>query len=860
MRGSVHRLALASALLVAGSLAPFALGGCQQTDGTIVTELNDTVDGFILRKLRILAIDPIEGALDGGTLVAMTGTGFQPDMTVTFGGVEASGIIVGGDELAVMRTPAMTEPGKVDIVATLADGRTTTLLNGFEYVPKDEVEVDLLVLGVSPSKGSTTGGEQVVIEGKGFIDGASVFFGGVPASAVHVLGETALIANAPPAAQAGMVDVRVETPEIGGRPAKEDTLLNGYEYLPVVVTPPKPLLVLGVLPGEGPVGGHNLVTVKGQSFEPGAKVFFGDNLATGIDVLGSAAISCTVPAAVLAGRVPVRVENPAPVGGIAPSHTLADGYLYFDDHTTLRVTQVLPAAGPLGGMNTVTIAGQGFTADASVYFGGAPATEVTLLAGTVLTAKVPAGVEPGHVNVRVDQPGASGLDTYTLVAGYEYVDDSIPDEQLLVLGVQPNNGPLAGGNLVTIEGQGFGLTSRVYFGGTLATEVKVLGTRAITCKAPAGVAAGRVDLTVELPNGDSHTLADGYEYIGESEDQLLVLSAIPAEGPLSGNQVVAIAGQGFAPGAIVYFGSLPASQVNVLGPTALTLRTPAGAAAGQVDIRVEVPQASGPPRSHTLIRGFEYFDDTVSPDALRVLGVIPSSGPLAGGATVTIAGQGFVPGALVYLGGRVASDIQVLGPNAITVTTPAGVTAGRVDVRVEVPGGGAHSLPNAYAYVDDSTPPIDLLVLGAIPTSGPLAGGNVVTVSGQGFAPGASVFFAGVPATQVNVLGGTALTCLAPAGFAAGPPSGSRTSAATPTRWPRPTPTSTARPPPISCWSSAPSRRTARWPAATSSPSRARPSRTAPSSTSAASSRPRCRCSARAPSPARCRPPTPPAR
>ncbi|HRE88969.1 MAG TPA: IPT/TIG domain-containing protein, partial [Myxococcota bacterium] len=77
------------------STACFSVSGCD--DGS-------TIDGELVlvtpeapRDLRVLSIRPEEGALTGGTLVVMTGEGFHKDMVVTFGGVEATQLFVGGD-------------------------------------------------------------------------------------------------------------------------------------------------------------------------------------------------------------------------------------------------------------------------------------------------------------------------------------------------------------------------------------------------------------------------------------------------------------------------------------------------------------------------------------------------------------------------------------------------------------------------------------------------------------------------------------------------------------------------------------------------------------------------------------------
>src|SRR4051812_30969692 len=62
--------------------------------------------------------------------------------------------------------------------------------------------------------------------------------------------------------------------------------------------------------------------------------------------------------------------------------------------------------------------------------------------------------------------------------------------------VTPNTGTQAGGTAVTIKGSGFVAPVRVRFGGVDATSVTVGGTTTITCRTPAGVNKGTVNVAV----------------------------------------------------------------------------------------------------------------------------------------------------------------------------------------------------------------------------------------------------------------------------------------------------------------------------------------------------------------------------
>jgi hypothetical protein len=86
--------------------------------------------------------------------------------------------------------------------------------------------------------------------------------------------------------------------------------------------------------------------------------------------------------------------------------------------------------------------------------------------------------------------------------------------------------------------------------------------------------------------------------------------------------------------------------------------------------------------------------------APAVTGVSPSSGPLAGGPTVTINGTGFTGATAVDFGSAAASSFTVNGDTSITATAPAAASAGAVDVTVTTPAGTSVASPaDQYSYI-----------------------------------------------------------------------------------------------------------------------------------------------------------------
>jgi formylglycine-generating enzyme required for sulfatase activity len=132
----------------------------------------------------------------------------------------------------------------------------------------------------------------------------------------------------------------------------------------------------------------------------------------------------------------------------------------------------------------------------------------------------------------------------------------------------------------------------------------------------------------------------------------------------------------------------------------------------------------------------------------------PTAGPLTGGTSVTILGDHLVAPVGVTFGGSSATIVSSTR-NSVTLLTPAR-RAGAATVVVTTQGGSA----TAGTYVYYGAP----MITGVAPSSGPAAGGSVVTISGTAFYGTPSVSFGGVPASSVSLISQTQLTAVAPSG------------------------------------------------------------------------------------------------
>jgi hypothetical protein len=334
---------------------------------------------------------------------------------------------------------------------------------------------------ISPPVSSTNGGTVITITGTNFVTGATVAFGPNNATSVTFVSSTTLKATTPPSTLAsteGTVSVFVTNPN------------NLYATLTEGLTYHLPPSLTSVSPDVGlPSGGYQ-VTLNGQYFRTGATVLFGTTPATSVVFISNTSLTATVPA-LAAGVVNVVEKNS---DGL--STTLKKGFTF----SPVYVTGVSPSIGPLGGGNTVTIQGVGFTTGTTVTFATTAATSVNVLSANELTAVAPAHAS-GTVSVTVSN--ASG--SFVFLLGYKY------SGQPIITSISPTSGVFKGGTSVTLSGFNLGALSKVTFGGSAA---KIVTKGPDTVKVTSPVFPGGANPVAVQATGatSSFTLPGAYEY------------------------------------------------------------------------------------------------------------------------------------------------------------------------------------------------------------------------------------------------------------------------------------------------------------------------------------------------------------
>lgn len=143
------------------------------------------------------------------------------------------------------------------------------------------------------------------------------------------------------------------------------------------------------------------------------------------------------------------------------------------------------------------------------------------------------------------------------------------------------------------------------------------------------------------------------------------------------------------------------------------------------------------------------------PEPPIVTGIDPSSGSVAGDDPITITGSRLAGATGVTFGGTAATITSNSGETTLVVTDPAHA-AGPVDVVVSTLGG--QSSPITFTYFIPPPPGVTAIS----PTSGPIAGGTSVTITGTNLAHATTVAFGSAHATITSNTG-TQIVAVSPA-------------------------------------------------------------------------------------------------
>jgi hypothetical protein len=595
--------------------------------------------------------------------------------------------------------------------------------------PKVSAGSEVPVIGqVLPGRGPTEGGTVALIKGLNFRQGATVTFGNTAATFVRVIDATTITVVTPPN-EAGRVNVVVASAE-----GQSTTFKDGFEYYVKDGTTAAPPTLSSIAPNTGPASGGTVALVTGAGLQAGAILLVGRAPASDVVVSGATTLSGVLPANPV-GTADVEVTNPDGQTALLPG-----AFAYAEaEGVGPVVTAVSPLAGSTTGGTTVTIGGSNFRPGALVFFGGRAAALVSTTPVAVVVTTPASG--PGVVDVAVTNP--DGRSAIARGAYNYYVGGPV------IARVTPAFGPLDGGTEVVIDGRNFQQRVLGTLDGRALQNVRRLDDRSIAAVTPRGAMAGAVDVRVENEDGQGDTLVNGFAY-GNAPPPTFGLSRVtPEVGPIAGGTRVTVIGSGFSSSATVTFGGQPATGVQVVGGATLSCVTPAGMI-GPVEV---VVSQNG--ESRRLALGFWYFDPARRGPTPSIAAVTPALGPVAGGSTVLVTGNGFADGARVFFGTKAATATTFITSTSLTAVTPMGDATGPVDVRVQNPDGQVVTLNQGFVYVDAALLGPAPTITSVTPNTGGSADETAVVIAAQNVTAGALVFAGGRPAKNVMLRTGS---------------------------------------------------------------------------------------------------------
>jgi hypothetical protein len=659
-------------------------------------------------------------ATAGGAAFSLTvnGTGFVSTSVVKFNGVAKTTTFVGATQLTAAITAAdIATAGTATVTVTNpAPGGGTSANLSFTISAAAGPTLTL----IAPTS-ATAGGTAftLTLTGTGFVAGATVNFGSIPAITPSSVTSTQIVAMIPAAdfATAGTLNVTVTNPAGGGTSNAQTFTINN----------PAPT-VTSLSPMSATAGGAAFsLTVNGTGFVSTSVVKF-NGVAKTTTFVSATQLTAVITAADIAtaGTANVTVTNPAPGGGTS-------GNLSFTINaaSTPALTSLAPTSATEGAAAFIlTLTGTGFGSGATVNFGTSPAITPSSVTSTQIVATIPAAdiATAGTVNITVTNPaggGTSNAQTFT-------INNPAPTATSL----SPASATAGGAAFtLTVNGTGFVSTSVVKFNGAAKTTTFVSATQLTAAITATDIAtAGTATVTVTNPapgGGTSATLSFTINAVSGP-----TLASIAPTSATAGGAAftLTLTGTGFGSGATVNFGTSPAITPSSVTSTQIVATIPAAdiATAGTVNITVTNPAGGGTSNAQTF---------TINNPAPTVTSISPTSVAAGGAAfTLTVNGMGFVSTSVVKFNGVAKTTTFVSATQLTAAVTAADIaTAGTASVTVTNPAPSGTS--NALSFTINNPVP----TLSSISPSSAVAGSAAftLTVNGVGFVSGATVNFNG---------------------------------------------------------------------------------------------------------------------
>jgi hypothetical protein len=155
----------------------------------------------------ILSVTPSSGPMTGGTVVQITGRAFTEGATVTFGGVQATDVVVLDTATIQATTPSTARAGSVEVVVHNPDGSVGRRIAGFEYEDPTPPVITAKITGTLGNNGWYTSNVDISWE---VSDPESAITSKMNCTSMRIASDTTYIARCTATSLGGTTDKSVE--------------------------------------------------------------------------------------------------------------------------------------------------------------------------------------------------------------------------------------------------------------------------------------------------------------------------------------------------------------------------------------------------------------------------------------------------------------------------------------------------------------------------------------------------------------------------------------------------------------------------------------------------------------------------
>ncbi|MEM6730439.1 MAG: IPT/TIG domain-containing protein, partial [Myxococcota bacterium] len=617
------------------------------------------------------------------------------------------------------------EPGRVSVEVSSSTKRGVNELHS--HVSLDfEYELNAVLLSATPNGGPVDGGTRVVVKGTGFKptrSTATCQFGSQKVRATVVDFWTIECEPTPPVLEEGRTTVGVSLNGVDS--ARSDVL---FTYL-------RSLRIEAISPSSGPERGGTQISIRGANFQASAvgettlwcsfssaghEGSHIDGNTTAADVIDGGLARCVLPPGLMPG-IAVRLGLTR-----TPGQHVAFAAQNVSIYATEVLTAIAPQSGGLDGGTLVRVSGRNFFAEEglSCRFDGKAVVPGTFVSPELVECRSPPASLSGPVVVEV---ASNGVDFCLSDVLFRYVPG------LRILEMAPRSGPIDGGTRLVLMLQGDNiLLRRTSLQCVFETEqlpAVLLNESAAVCVSPRVQSARRASVGLAVDN-DVAVYARNNPYFTYFAPARALRIASPSFVYESGRTDVIVQSEaGFIFDRALYGNAV----LCRFGEHSIV----AGRRRSDAEIACPSPRSLAPGAVTVAISNdgehFSVAKGTV--DVLPVIAVVSVNPAKGRGGTPVIATVNFVVDgdarSVSCWFGSVPSP-AILSDNSTKVrceAAPVPATPGVVTVTVGYVGvvPPAHHSRVYYEYLPRAS------LSSVFPTSGSIAGGTVLSLSGDAF-------------------------------------------------------------------------------------------------------------------------------